>query len=281
MERIELLPIVKAYPALSKSYGEVSCVAGVQTASNGSPRWIRLYPVPFRALKDAQKFAKYEPISVEVETHNGDRRPETRRPNRDSIKVTGSKLPTDNGWKARRGFIEPLLAESMCEIRRRQQRDGTSLGIFRPATVDALLVERADVSAEKQRMAEQWAAQGTLLDDTPDRDAEHEQQMRSLELIPYSFKYRYRCSDSGCKGHEQSIIDWEIGQSYRRDRKRSDWEARIRNKWLEQVCGADRDTAFIVGNQHQHPGSFLVLGVWWPPKLAPPAQAELPNFSDA
>jgi hypothetical protein len=32
------------------------------------------------------------------------------------------------------------------------------------------------------------------------------------------------------------------------------------------LCAADRDTAFFIGNQHQHPGSFLVLGVWWPPR---------------
>jgi len=50
MESIDVLPLVKAYPALSKTYGEVSCVAGVQLAGDGNcPRWIRLYPVPFRA----------------------------------------------------------------------------------------------------------------------------------------------------------------------------------------------------------------------------------------
>lgn len=53
MESIEFLPLVKAYPALSRTYGEVSCIAGVQMVDS-VPRWIRLYPVPFRALKDKQ-----------------------------------------------------------------------------------------------------------------------------------------------------------------------------------------------------------------------------------
>lgn len=115
------MPLVKAYPALSKTYGEVSCIAGV-TAS-GSPEWIRLYPVPFRALTDNQRFAKYQRIRVRVETHGGDRRPETRRPNRDSIEVAGDAIPSDNAWQLRRRFVEPLMADSMCAIQRRQRKD--------------------------------------------------------------------------------------------------------------------------------------------------------------
>jgi hypothetical protein len=40
----------------------------------------------------------------------------------------------------------------------------------------------------------------------------------------------------------------------------------MRKRWLDEVCAEDRDTAFFVGNMHQHPGSFLILGVWWPPR---------------
>jgi hypothetical protein len=53
METIDFIPLVKAYPALSTKYGEVSCIAGVEITANG-PRWIRLYPVPFRSLEDDQ-----------------------------------------------------------------------------------------------------------------------------------------------------------------------------------------------------------------------------------
>ncbi len=66
---IGFLPPVKAYPALSRRYGEVSCIAGVQMLSGG-PRWIRLYPGPFRALEDRQQFAKHQPTRVRVESHS-------------------------------------------------------------------------------------------------------------------------------------------------------------------------------------------------------------------
>ncbi|MGH2966126.1 MAG: hypothetical protein ACRDMH_12220 [Solirubrobacterales bacterium] len=260
MDEIELLPLVKAYPALSRTYGEVSCIAGV--TMGGAPQWIRLYPVPFRALGEDQRFAKYQPIRLRVERHSGDRRPETRRPDRDSIELVGKPIPSDGSWQQRRRFVEPLMSTSMCEVQRRQLQDGASLGVFRPSEVLDLIIERADVNREKQEIARAWAAQPSLLDHVADDERSH--QIRELEQIPWSFKYRYRCSDPSCNTHRQSIIDWEIAETYRRVRGHADWQDRLRAKWIGELCAPGRDTAFFVGDQHQHPGSFLVLGVWWP-----------------
>jgi hypothetical protein len=263
VETIELLPEVKAYPQLSRTYGEVSCIAGIQTAPDG-PRWIRLYPVPFRALGDAQQFAKYQPLRVRAEAHSGDRRPETRRPDRDSIELVGEALPTSRGWESRRRFVEPLMAESMCGIQRRQVEDGTSLAVFRPADVLDLVIEKRDVDRDKQALANAWAAQPSLF---AGLDADEQSlQTEALELIPWTFKYKYRCSDTSCNGHEQTIVDWEIAELYRHVRDRENWRDLMRSKWIEELCAADRDSAFFVGNQHQHPVAFLVLGVWWPPR---------------
>lgn len=275
MQTIDFLPVVKAYPALSRTYGEVSCVAGVEMVPDG-PRWIRLYPVPFRALDDSQQFGKYQPLRVRVATHRGDRRPETRRPDRDSIEILGEPISTKDGWAMRRRFVEPLIAPSMCEILRRQKRDGTSLGVFRPKRVVDLLIEPADISDEKRRIARVWAAQPSLLDGLGSDERTH--QLRELELIPWTFKYRYECHDSGCGSHTQSIIDWEIAQYYRNVRRFSDWPERMKARWLAQLCAPDRDTAFFVGNQHQHLSSFLVLGVWWPERR--PEQLALADLGD-
>ena len=261
VESIDFLPLVKAYPALSKTYGEVSCIAGIEMLKTG-PRWIRLYPVPFRSLDDTQQFAKYQPVRVRVETHSGDRRPETRRPNRDSIQLLGSAISSKNAWEQRRRFVEPLMINSMCELLRQQRIDGTSLGVFHPRRVIDLLIEPADIKAEKQQIARAWAAQGSLLDGIGNDEKEH--QIKELEFLPWTFKYRYECEDSGCKTHTQSIIDWEIAAFYRQVRKHEDWRDRMRQRWMGDLCAPNRETAFFVGNQHQYPRSFLVLGVWWP-----------------
>jgi hypothetical protein len=114
-------------------------------------------------------------------------------------------------------------------------------------------------------VAKAWSAQTSLLDGLgPD---ERTNQIRKLEQVPWTFRYRYKCDMVGCPGHSQSIIDWEISQFYRRVRNFDDWRDRMRKRWVDEVCGTDRDTAFFVGNMHQHPGSFLILGVWWPPRL--------------
>ena len=68
------------------------------------------------------------------------------------------------------------------------------------------------------------------------------------------------------------MIDWEVCQLYRnlRDEGNSlpEIKSKIRDKFLNTLCGKDRDTYFFVGNQWKHPRGFLVLGIFWPPKRA-------------
>ncbi len=253
-ESIELLVTVKAYPNISQKYGEVVCVAGVRTDVQPR-RWVRLFPIAYRDLGFSERFKKYQYISLDAEPHSGDARPESMRPNTNSLNL-GNLVDTRKGWAVRRSIIEPLTIDSMCELQRRQAMDGTSLGVFRPAEVSEFTVEtvEADWDPDKQAVVDQ----PSLLMPTKN----------GLERIPFRFRYRYRCSDPRCRGHHQSIIDWELSQAYR------DWRGRygnqvlemLRHKWLDEMCGEKKDTAFFVGNQHQHPDAFLVLGVFWPPK---------------
>ena len=71
------------------------------------------------------------------------------------------------------------------------------------------------------------------------------------------------------------LVDWEIAQAYRRWRVDypDDWEDRLRRRWIDDLWAADRDTLLFVGNQHQHPAGFLILGVFWPPNA--PLQGQL------
>lgn len=256
-ERMSLLVTVKAYPAISQQYGEVVCVAGIRT-DTPTPEWARLYPVAFRDIPLAQRFKKYQVISLEASRHGTDRRPESYRPNLDTLEV-GDLLDTKNGWAKRWPFVEPLVGESMCELRHRQEVDGTSLGAFRPAKVLDFII---DTDAEEWGESKSGiASQPSLFFPTKD----------GLERIPYRFRYRYRCSTPGCREHTQSMIDWELAQSWRSWRERYDEATlldNLRSRFLEDMCAPGRDTIFFVGNQHQHPTSFLVLGVFWPPRAA-------------
>lgn len=247
---------VKAYPNISQKYGEVVCVAGIRTDLD-FPAWVRLWPVGFRDLPFTQRFKKYDRIQVEARPHTGDTRPETFKPNLDSMRVV-ERLDARQGWAKRRPYVEPLIAPSMCEIARRQERNGTSLGVVRPGEVLGLTIDAVD--AEWEDKQEAIVAQPTLLFPT----------RLGLEKIPYRFRYRYRCADEpDCPTHHQSIIDWEIAEAFRRWRVRYGVTSalkRIREKWLGSLCSRDRETMFYVGSQHLYPSKFLVLGVWWPPR---------------
>jgi len=248
--RMRVLVTVKSYPQMGFRQGEAVCVAGLR-ADVSPPVWVRLFPVPFRDLSKLLQFAKYQFVEVDVSRPATDRRPESWMPREDSIRP-GEKLDTSNGWAQRRRWVEPVLIGSMCELSRRQEVDGTSLGAFRPAEVLDVTVSPAEPwSSDREALARQ------LNMFTPDKPV--------LEQVPMNFRYRYRCDEAGCRTHEQKIIDWEIGQFWRRFGD----PAAIREKWLNQLAGRDKDVILFAGNMHQYPGSFLVLGVFWPPQRRP------------
>jgi hypothetical protein len=254
VETLRVLVTVKAYPAVGRR-GEAVCVAGIDV---DRPRFIRLFPVPFRDLPRVNRFKKYETIELKARKAN-DPRPESYTPNTDSIRKVRDALPAGKA-KERRAYVEPLLSGSMCEIRRRREADGTSLGVFRPA-------ELRDFVVEEDRSA--WDPAKQIRVDQPSMLMPGK---TALEKLPYRFLYAYRCADAACKGHRQSIIDWEIGAAFRdwRDERGSEEAAveLIRQKWAEQMWKPTRDTFFYTGNQHDNPDGFLVLGVFWPEKLA-------------
>jgi hypothetical protein len=260
---MDVLVTVKAYPSISQTYGEAICVAGVRIDTPVA-QWIRLYPVQFRELQPEQRFSKYAVIRLRARQHSTDRRAETWRPDTDSIQVL-QKLPAGGHWPARRRWVEPLIGPTMCELNRGRAGGGPgpSLGLVKPARVADVVVSAADDWSAAQRNT---LLQGSLLGGKPTTD---------LEKPAHSFAYRWYCEEAGCGGHKQTIVDWECGQAYR------SWRAdgldpvdAVRQKWLK-LCAEDRDVHFFVGDQHQHPGAFLVLGVFWPEYRPDAAQLTL------
>lgn len=268
-ETAEVLVTVKAYPQLSKkAMSEVVCVAGVRL-DRARPEWIRLFPVPYRDLPAADRFVKYEVVKIKVR-RGADSRPETYVPDFEGLERTSPLISTgrDQSWSERAALIGDLIGQTtMCRLYRENKGGGPapSLGLIKPAEVLEVIVERNEgFSRERQRLAE-LVAEETLLG--PAKAA--------LEPSPYVVKYHYRCLEDGCPTHTQSLIDWEVGEAARKwpeNYPQAEIPGRIRDKFLEQLCGPERDTHFYVGNQKLHLQSFLVLGVWWPmiPKQAAP-----------
>ncbi|MGW2628578.1 hypothetical protein ACWC2K_04490 [Streptomyces chattanoogensis] len=251
-QRARIMITVKTYPELSTKYRETSCVAGIRL-DGSRPHHVRLFPVPFRLLAESSQFAKYAVIEVDVRRHSRDRRPESLRPNLDTLEVVG-QVPSSNGWKQRYTYIEPLVAPSLCAIKRDQEERGTSLGIFRPA----------EVTDFRLAPAEPWPASKAALTDQLDL---FDQDLRRLEWVPLEFRYRFRCADKQCTGHDMALKDWEAGESYRKFLRRYGENAvheKLRERWYEQMFTADRAVHCFVGNIAAHPKTFMLLGLFYP-----------------
>ncbi len=251
---VDIVVTVKAYPVITQRHGEAVCVAGIRTDTE-KPKWARLWPIPFRDLMAYRQFKKYQRIRVSAKPgHDG--RPETLTPDVDTI-ILGATLSTSNDWRARRRLIEPLIVDSTCEVQRLQSTNGTSLAVVRVGEVKGLEVEpeAATWSHEQEAAMNQLNLLGP--------------RQAMLEKVPYTFKLRYKCLESGCHEHVQTIVDWEIGEAYRSWRGYAP-EVRvekIREKWLGELFGPTKESLIYIGNMAAHPKNFLVLGVFWPPKL--------------
>jgi hypothetical protein len=274
-DRIRVLPTVKAYPVVDHvSFSEAVCVAGI--TFDPPHRWVRLFPLDFRGLKRARQFKKYEVISLVAKTSTKDTRPESMTPVLDSI-VPGEHLGTSNGtWKLRLPFFDAVEDDSMCAIQASQKTTRQSLGVFRPLEVYDLAVSSVPPGFEANQRA--VIEQSSLLGDRAG-DARN-----PLEPMPVKAKFKYKCAHPECKGkHEQSLIDWELGQFFRRLRDiegkpEAECLALTRERFLA-FCDDKHDMRFITGSMLSKPTSFLILGLVYPRRKQPtPPLQEHPSL---
>jgi hypothetical protein len=97
-------------------------------------------------------------------------------------------------------------------------------------------------------------------------DVDSTRELNELEQIPWKFAYEFECDDDRCKGHELSIIDWEIGAAYRRWTRAygKDWETKLRGRF--EVDLPATDLHLVVGNSAAHRGNFMIIGLVRPPR---------------
>ncbi|TIV81561.1 MAG: hypothetical protein E5V93_07860 [Mesorhizobium sp.] len=227
-QRDSAVILVKAAPRVGETHGELVCCAGI----NLSGSWIRLYPVAFRTLEDAQKFGRWDTIEYGWSLPKGDQRSESRRLEHKSLVITGSLSE-----KARPQFLARHVVSSLAA----ELEQGRSLALVRPRSAE-FLIERKDrdtFESEKARFL-MW----------------HEQEANSLfgflgkSLVPYEpapfyFKYRYETDDGVREGTCQ---DWEIEATFLK------WQRRYGEKETLQKM-SDR-----FGAEYPKKGFVLAMG---------------------
>lgn len=246
------LIVVRTYPVPAKTGVEVSCTAAI----TDKDEWLRLFPVPWRYLPSDQRFRKYEWVELKL-TKANDSRPESYRLRQDGIRII-SHLKSGKDWKERKDIILPLKSHCMCCLAKQRDDNGApTLGIIKPKKIDRLIITPESPNWTDGQI--QILSQGHLFDAKP---------KQTLEKIPYKFQYKFWCDDSGCNSHTMICTDWEMGESWRR------WSMQYGDKWehyyrqrFEKEMIQKYDTHFYVGTVHQHPGTWIIVGLFYPPQV--------------
>ena len=201
MEKKRVYILVKTYPTISEKYAELVCTAGV--LEDGS--WIRLYPMPFRLLKDDQKYPKYSWVEVDAERNTSDFRPESYRPEISTMKVTDRFEKVD--WEARRKIIfknKSAHKNLQALIDEAKSPSKTSLAVFKPTIILDFVVEEDTREWDQKKLA-QLQAQSQQIDMFKTIE-ETIEEFRVVQKVPYKFSYRFE-DDSG-KQSKMMIEDW-------------------------------------------------------------------------
>ena len=260
--RERLLVTVKTYPTLSTKYGETVCTAGVR--EDGS--WVRLYPVPFRRLKDKQQYRKYDWLECSLVRHTSDPRPESYRPiDHTELQPTKHIDPTEK-WRERKRILlgNARVYDRLDEIIDAAKANEFSLCVFKPTSVKELVSEKEDPDWDpaKLRKMRELHSQLDLFEDNDWR--------RTFEVIPklpYSFSYRF--VDSVGRASELQILDWEIGALYWKCLRAAHGDeskaiSQVRKKYLDQFLKTDLH--FFLGTTQQwhsvSPNPWVIVGVF-------------------
>jgi hypothetical protein len=252
-ERRRVLIVVKTYPTPARRGVEVSCTAAI--TEDGE--WLRLFPIPYRSLTDNQKFQKFQWVDVDMQ-RSDDPRPESYRVDIDSLTIVTKPIPPNDKWHQRKEKLFPLKAHCLCCLQKQQRACGApTLGLLKPREITAFSIQKDD---EPNWTPRELALlnQASMFDNAP---------THVLEKVPYHFYYSFRCDHDGCNGHRLSCTDWELEESYRKWRRiyGANWEAKFRETYETRMI-FKADTHFYVGTVRQHPNSWIIVGLFYPPK---------------
>ncbi len=251
-ESKKALIVVRTYPTPAKKGVEVSCTAAI----SDKLEWLRLHPIRYRYLPHEQRFKKYQWVEITV-TKANDGRPESYNPVDGAIKIVSQPLSTANGWQARKDILFPLKAHCLCcLVKERDEKGYPTLGLFRPKAIERLVITPSSANWTQAQLA--ILRQEHFFEKKPTQE---------LEKIPHSFRYQFRCDHDTCNGHKMFCTDWEMGESFRKWKAdyKNEWESKFRQRYETDMIHK-YDTHFFVGTVARYPATWIIVGLFYPPK---------------
>lgn len=186
---VEVVVLIKAAPEIGKRHGETVCVAGVDAYGS----WHRLYPVPFKDLKQQQRFHRWDRIRVRWKRPSDDDRVESKRIDPQSLKIL-SKVAGDERREVAERAVVPSLEDEMTS--------GRSLALIRPTDLRFTIRKLSSTEFEKS------SRRRLELGRQPDFFAT---TTISKEPPPYQFGYTFHHAG---RQREHVCIDWETERTF-------------------------------------------------------------------
>ncbi|MBD3179008.1 MAG: hypothetical protein GF417_05075 [Candidatus Latescibacteria bacterium] len=259
----EVLVTVKAYPQPSSRYEELVCTAGLLDGSI----WTRIYPVPFRFLRNNRKFPKYSWIKLDMIRNGNDFRPESYRPKKgidEDIRII-KMIGTDNNWALRKKYVLSEVFDSMTELIElaKDRKKNKSLATVKPTEIVDFKIEKS--SREWKPKWRELRKQKTLFDGIEEREL--------VPKLPFNYYYHY-LTKGDSRTRKAKIEDWEIGALFWNCLKRYSGDEdkanqKVREKYLDEFVSR-KDLYFFMGttkaNHIRAKNPFIIIGVFYPPK---------------
>ncbi|MGQ0428736.1 MAG: hypothetical protein ACT4UQ_02225 [Gammaproteobacteria bacterium] len=257
-----MLITVKTYPTLSRKYGETVCTAGVR--EDGS--WVRIYPVPFRRLDEAEQYHKFDWLELDLVKARSDPRPESRSPVDPKQMTAVGHIDTADDWRERRCILVQTskVYTRLDDLISAAKANEMSLAVFRPTRIKEFRWEEEAREWDPSKVSEIRARsqQKELFAEESWRET-----FKLIPKLPYSFSYRF--ADSGGRVSELQILDWEIGALYWNCLRSCDGDEsaaleKVKAKYLDEF--GQRDLHFFLGTTQQFhqfaPNPWVIVGVF-------------------
>lgn len=262
MAKERVLITVKTYPTLSRKYGETVCTAGLR--EDGS--WVRMYPVPFRRLDEAQQYRKFDWIECRLQRSSADPRPETFRPvDRNELHPV-DHVDTTSSWRDRRRIVlnRAHVYDRLDELIAGAKANEMSLAVFKPTRVIDFTWEEEtrEWDLAKVREMRERTSQMELFDDNTWRET-----FEIIPKLPYSFSYKFE--DAAGRTSELQVLDWEVGALYWNCLSSTEGDelaalAKVRQKYFDTFLATDLH--FFLGTTQQFhfvaPNPWVIVGVF-------------------
>ena len=261
MIKERVLITVKTYPTLSRKYGETVCTAGVR--EDGS--WVRIYPVPFRRLDEADRYKKFDWIECRLVRNTSDPRPETFRPIDEEELQPVAHVDTADEWRERRRILLDTapVYDRLDELIAGAKANKISLAVFKPTKIFDFRheSETREWDPKKLREMRELTNQFDLFADNAWRET-----FQVIPKLPYSFSYTFE--DAAGKRSEMQVLDWEAGALYWNCLRASNNDepqaiAKVRQQYFDNFM--KKDIHFFLGTTQQFhfvaPNPWVIIGV--------------------